>query len=47
MEESGFKTIKINKELWLKLNYLKLNDGKKTINDVIEQLIENKEKEQK
>jgi hypothetical protein len=31
-----FKTIKINRDLWLRLNYLKLQDGRKTINDVIE-----------
>jgi hypothetical protein len=39
-----FKTIKINRNLWLRLNYLKLQDGRKTINDVIENVTTHYEK---
>ena len=39
-EEDDFKTIKIKKIIWKKLNYLKLGEDAKTISHIIKKLIE-------
>jgi len=43
-EEDDFKTIKIKKTVWRKLNYLKLEEDAKTISQIINKLIDNYEK---
>jgi len=42
--DDDFKTIKIKKDIWLKLNLLKLNEDAKTISFIIKKLIDNYEK---
>jgi predicted CopG family antitoxin len=38
-DEQTFKTIKIKKDVWKKLNYLKLEEDAKTISQIINKLI--------
>lgn len=38
-DEQTFKTIKIKKDVWKKLNYLKLEQDAKTISQIINKLI--------
>lgn len=47
MKDEDFKTIKIKKDVWLRLNYLKLGEDAKTISHIIKKLIEYYEKGEK
>lgn len=39
-EDQVFKTIKIKKAVWRKLNYLKLEEDAKTISEIINKLVD-------
>lgn len=39
-DDQTFKTIKIKKDVWRDLNYLKLEEEAKTISNIISKLIE-------
>lgn len=44
-DEQIFKTIKIKKTVWKKLNYLKLENDAKTISQIISKLIDTYEEQ--